>query len=135
MEKDKLIWILFGLSAVLLIFSAFSLLTAPIGIKEYDVRFIVEEGTVGFDLNNTSLTFGKIPPGGSGTREIVLDNYDGNPIDIEILATKEIIDFLVFQPIYTIPPMSNVTVQIIVAVPEEAENGEYRGKIQIRKKK
>lgn len=135
MVRNKLIWILFVLSAVLVVLSGIVLLTAPAGIKEYDVRFLVEGGTVGFDLNTSALTFGKISPGGSGTREIIFENNLDEMIEIEILATKSIASFLDYQPIYSIPAKNNVTIPITVVVPENAEEGEYIGKIRIRAKR
>ena len=135
MGRNKLIWILFALSAVLVILSAISLLSAPIGIKDYDVNFIVEKGVIGFDLNTTSLTFGKISPGGSGTREIIFENNQEQMIEIEILASKEIVDFIHFQPIYSVPARSNVTIPINVVVPSDAKEGNYTGKLRIQVKK
>lgn len=134
-SSKKLIYFLFILSAVLLTFSVYSFFKRPIVLKEYEISFIVQEGTVGFNLNTTSLTFGKIPPGGSGERKIDFFNYKDEKIDIEVLASKDIAEFLSFKNEYEVPAMSNVTIPINVVVPTDAVEGNYSGKIRIQLKR
>ena len=133
-KEGKIIWALFILSAVLAGVSIFSFLTAPVGIREYDVIFAVEEGVVGFDLNTSALTFGKIIPGGSSTRNIFFENYENKDIEIEILASENIAEFMDFQSEYFIPAKQNATIPITVTIPLETEDGEYLGKVKIQLK-
>jgi hypothetical protein len=133
--KNKLIWILFTLSAVLVAISIFSVITRPINLQEYDVSFNVSRDVLGFDLNTTALTFGKIFPEGSSTRNILFENKRDKEMKIQILASKNIVNFLDFQPEYTIPAKGNVTIPITVKIPANAEEGGFNGKIRIVEKR
>jgi hypothetical protein len=51
----------------------------------------------GFDLNNTALTFGKIPLGGAAKRYIEIDNTHPFPIEVEISSEGTISPMLVYN--------------------------------------
>lgn len=130
-ENKKIVLALFILSAVLLFLSVFSFLNKSAILREYPVSFVVEKGTVGFDLNNSALTFGKIPPGGTGERKIDFYNNQNETIKIKILASRELENFLNFESDYEILSKKNVTIPVRVVVPFDAEEGNYSGKIRI----
>lgn len=130
-ENKKIVLALFILSAVLLFLSVFSFFNKSAILREYPVSFVVEKGTVGFDLNNSALTFGKIPPGGTGERKIDFYNNQNETIKIKILASRELENFLNFESDYEILSKKNVTIPVRVVVPFDAEEGNYSGKIRI----
>jgi len=130
-KMKKNIYLFFLLSFFLISFSFFILNSKPLEVKELDVNFIVGKG-VGFDLNSSALTFGKIPLGGSSARSIAVDNSYNFPIEVNIFATKEIRKFIKAPFKIIINSKENISIPITVYVPKDSVLGNYSGKIKLK---
>ena len=54
-------------------------------VEEIEVTFTVEKTMImGFDINNTVLTFGKITMGSTGMRPLELENNENFPVTVKI---------------------------------------------------
>lgn len=91
--------------------------------------------SVGFDLNNSVLTFGTIPPGLFSNRSIILENDYGFPVYFEFSAKGNIKDFLIFEKVILLGDGEKRSVDILAKVPGDSKEGAYSGKIIIILKK
>ncbi|GEM_PF-1277064 len=123
------IFLFLAISVISSFFSVFILFSKPLEIKEVDAKFIIGENP-GFDLNSSALVFGRIPPGGSSTRKVVIDNSFSFPIEVKILASRNIAEFVIAQPVTIIEAGKNASIPISVYIPQDNGFGDYYGKIR-----
>ena len=120
-----------------LIFSSISLVLYSINKKplqsvEYDVFFVVEEGrSLGVDLNNTVLTFGRTSPSGHRiTRPVLITNNYDFPISIEVFVSENVVDVLELNFSYNLESGKNISIPIRLSIPESYPLGNHSGKIR-----
>ena len=101
--------------------------------KTYDTYIIVSDG-IGFDINNTIISFGEIRPGGTSTRKIILESDSDKKIYVKAYAEGEIKEFIE-EIREVIEPYETINISITAAVPQGAEKKTYKGKINIIMKK
>lgn len=132
MGKDRqLITFLFILFLVLVLASLFLFVfSKPLQVKEFDFSFIVEEGIAGFDVNTSSLTFGKLSPGNSEVRSVLIENNYEFPVEVNILITKEFMNLFSVESGFIIQPRGTLSVPITLSIPENLDEGNYNGKIK-----
>ena len=97
----------------------------------YDTSFIVSD-RIGFDLNDSAITFGMIPQGNYGSRaiNIVPQNYNQR---IEIFSKGQISDFLIVnENSFVVPANSDKAVTFEAHVPQDIVFGKYDGEIKIK---
>jgi len=135
-ENKKYILILLALlSIVLIVFSIIFYFVNPLEIRVITVTYLVGE-TPGFDLNTSALTFGMIPPGGSSTRSIIIENDHEFPIKVDATASRNIVNLLDSHKTYYIGIDGRVKIPFTLRVPSDHKNGNFTGKVkfEIRKK-
>jgi len=102
-------------------------------IREIEASIIISNIT-GFDVNETILNFGKVMRGGSSTKQISIENNFNFPIEVSIYGEGEIKKFIFgFKEKIEVGKKKNI--KIVASVPDDAEFGEYKGKIIVKIKK
>jgi len=132
-RNKLLLLVLFGVSVIFIALS-FNLMfftERPLNVVEYDVEFVVEEGRrVGFDVNDSLLIFGKVGPGGGGTRKVVIINDYSFTIEARTFLSKNLIGLIDVNHTVFVEPRMNATVPVELNVPVDFEDGNYSGKIK-----
>ena len=134
MDKKRhrvLIYFLLVLSIISIAVSFWIFFHRPLEVRELDVMFIVANDAVGFDLNNTALTFGKIPQGGSGTRKVIIDNMRSYAVEVRIFVSEDIASFVAVPENLYLPAFENATFSVMVSVPDDIREGNYTGRIRL----
>lgn len=99
--------------------------------EELDV-YVTVENIIGFNVNNSALYFGAMPPGGVGTRDIFLFNNDCDKCRVSIKGDGEIASWLyVSDNNFVMFKGENKTVNVKLYVPSNAEYGNYTAKLKI----
>lgn len=129
---------LLAVALVLFLFSL-ALLFYNFGNKPYEsrvfrVHFVVGD-RVGFDLNKSALTFGIIPPGGTGTRNIIIENDQDFPLKCKVYISDNLVDLVYSENNFVIPPRTNRELGINIYVPQNVSYGNYTGEIKIELRK
>lgn len=141
MEKGKkenkfVVVVLFLISFVLIAGSVFLIFNSmnkrPLQSVEYDVFFIIgDRGSIGVDVNNSLLTFGRTFPGGPGvTRPVLITNDYNFPILVEVFISENVANVLELNFSYDVESAKNLSIPIRLAVPEDYPLGNYTGKIR-----
>lgn len=103
----------------------------PLQSVEYNIFFIVAEGGIGVDVNDSLLTFGRTYPGGPGiTRPVLITNDYNFPILIKVFVSENISSVLYVNSSYTVGQAENLTIGIRLEIPSDYEIGNYTGKIR-----
>ncbi|MBW3022812.1 hypothetical protein KY308_01800 [Candidatus Woesearchaeota archaeon] len=104
-----------------------------IDFKEYPIYLKVSEDfEVGFDIRTDSLSFGKIPAGGSGIIKINIKHNFNVPLKIIIKPYGKVKDMIVLPENYFIlEPGISKQIEVLAVVPEDMPPGEYEGKLKI----
>ena len=134
-EKNSLIVLLFLISAIFIVISVLMIINAvgetPLQSVEYNIFFIVAEGGIGVDVNDSLLTFGRTYPGGPGiTRPVLITNDYNFPILIKVFVSENISSVLYVNSSYTVGQAENLTIGIRLEIPSDYEIGNYTGKIR-----
>ena len=124
--------ILIGISFALIVISscflAYHFFTKPLEMRVVEATFIVGKN-VGFDLNTTALTFGKLAPGGSSTRNMTIANLREFPIRVNILADRNISSFLTTETEFLLFPGEKKDIAFTLSVPSNLSYGNYSGRV------
>lgn len=133
-KADGISLYLMLLVAIVLISTSFFLIfnqRRPFDSLEVEIKFEVADTHVGFDVNTTSLVFGRTSPGGPGiTRFVDMNNTHDFPIEIEVFLTDNVIDAIEVNSTLYIEPKKSLRVPIKLNVPENFALGNYSGKIK-----
>lgn len=117
--------------SLIIIFHSLFIIDANL-IKELEVN-IKTGKVIGFDVNTTALTFGRIPPGSTSIREITITNTKNKPVKIILKAEGEAQPFISFQE-NNIPlqPLETKKIKVYATAPSNSKkNEEYTGKVKI----
>ncbi|MBU0467025.1 MAG: hypothetical protein KJ718_06090 [Nanoarchaeota archaeon] len=101
-----------------------------VGVREFDVYFEVDVGSIGFDVNNTFLTFGQVNPSGGGKREVTINNNYNFPVKVEVLVSENMLRLVDVESGFIVEPGKNVSVPVKLNVPDNFALGNYTGKIR-----
>ncbi|MBU1103298.1 MAG: hypothetical protein KJ600_01945 [Nanoarchaeota archaeon] len=129
-NKKVLIALLLGVCVVLIALSVFLNSSKPIDVKEFDVKFIVDVGGIGIDVDTSVLTFGQVNPGGGGKRTVVIDNSHDFPVEVKVLVSKNLLGLIDTNSSFVVDAGKNVSVPVKLNVPQDFELGNYTGKIK-----
>lgn len=100
--------------------------------QEFYSSFIASDNSIGFDLNNTAITFGIVKIGGSSTRNIVLENTFDRDVRIIINSEGEISNYLsISENDFKLAPKETKNISFYVNVPLNTTLKKYEGKIII----
>ena len=127
-----LVLVLIGIGVILVLFSLFK--TQDIlSVYKLDVQFIVEDSMVlGFDVNNTILSFGKVPRGLSGMRVISIANRYGFPVRVELVPLGEIVPFISFsENHFVLESGKSADITVFVTPGSDAPYKTYHGELLI----
>ena len=103
--------------------------------KEIFTSFTVSEH-VGFDLNNSALTFGLVQPGHSSSREIFIENNHDVSVLVIIQSKGDISDFLIVsENSFYLNSGEEKKIDFSVILPKDLEFGKYEGEIEVIFKK
>lgn len=139
-RKNKTRNSLFALSLILAVviavnFYVFLSTRNILEVRYIDARVIVSNGSgVGFDLNTSALTFGKIMIGGGSNRIISFDNRYDFPILVYISGKGGMSGFVVPQ-VHRIEGGEKSEIVVSAVVPNGARFGAYTGKVEVVIKK
>lgn len=128
-KKRKEYFIIFFISLILFIFSIWLWTARPLKVETLNIEFEVGK-TFGVTVDTNELNFGRVTPGSSITRNIIIDNTYEEPIRTKILATKNIVDFLFVDSDFIMLPGNKTKIPLTLKIPEDASFGNYKGKIK-----
>jgi len=110
----------------------YKIFLAPLETRIVDAKFSVGNN-IGFDLNSTSLSFGKITPGGSAKRSLKLSNEFDYAIKVRVLASRKIADYIsVKEESFLIEPKTLGSIEFTLNIPRNMKLGDYSGKVLIK---
>lgn len=100
-------------------------------IVTYNMSLIVYDH-IGFDTDNRLLAFGMIMPGSSSsTRFIHLENYNNYPLKVEMRKIGQLAGWVsLSEENFVMEPHSNRTISASAAAPQNAQFGNYTGKVR-----
>ena len=119
------------ISVIVLIFSITNYLNKPIEKREFEVKFAVESGRAGFDINGSALTFGIIPPGGGGTRKIDIENNHDFPVKVKFFVSENLAGYMEFPEEMILERGQKETISVNINMPRDAEQTNYTGIFRI----
>ncbi len=132
--KRRLKIIAYFLLVVSILLLGYILLTAhaiPFEVIEIDVKFSVAEN-IGFDLNSSTLSYGKLVRESSATRTILVENSHNFSLRVEILVSEEIAGLISYDiQSDVVAAGEKVDVPVTLSVPADKALGDYEGKIRI----
>ena len=117
--------------AVFLFLAISSNIDVVLDEQEFDV-FLEVGDVAGFYLGSNSLDFGRIVPGSSGTRKILLENNYNFPINVFISSSGEVEQFLNFDEVVYLDVGESKSLSFVVDIPRGSLYGEYFGKVFVK---
>lgn len=132
-KNNFLFWFsifLFVISLLVFCFFLFLRFYLILEVKEVPVSFSIGEN-VGFDLNQTHLTFGVVPLGVSSSRNVQIENNYDFPIVVNLDAKGNVSDFLFFENSFVLEEGEVRKVGISVNS-LDGEFGNYSGYLLVR---
>jgi len=103
--------------------------------KEILASFFISEH-IGFDLNNSALTFGLVQLGHSSSREVFVENNYDIPVLVTIKSNGDISDFLIVSDNdFILKPNEKKQISFSVFPSKDTEVKEYKGVVEIILKK
>jgi hypothetical protein len=129
-----LITILFIIISIVILFGSLLFYLKPLETRIIDLRFTVADHPA-FDLNNSILAFGKVPPESNAVRNVILENRYNFPVEVKFFASKNIVNFLQADSIFVIGALNISKFSVNLKVPNNTDFGDYSGKVmfEIRK--
>ncbi len=99
-------------------------------IKEIPVNMKTGK-VIGFDVNSTALTFGRIPSGSTSTREIMITNDKNRQVKIVLKAEGDAAPFIGFEENNFILQPSEAKKIEVYATPPSSSQDEYDGTLKV----
>lgn len=124
--KNKLLAVTaIGIIAVFLV-----LFLKPVEVVEEIPIYLVVGEHIGFNIENTSLNFGTIPPGGQAVKEINIQNSGQH--ELEILITGNVKKFISIEPKeFNVQSDQITNVEVTAYVPSNTPKGNYTGTLLV----
>lgn len=123
---------------VVLIFLGFNLVDKYMILETQIIHTnFITSGNVGFDLNKTALTFGKVQPGQAASRSIFITNEFEQDIFVIVNTDGEFVDYLIVSDNnFTLMPGEERELDFEIRPPYGLElEKKYEGKVEIIFKK
>ena len=116
--------------AFIVLFNSLFIMDANL-IKELPIN-LKTGSIIGIDVNNTALTFGRLPLGSGSSREIIISNNKNEPIKIVFKVEGEVKSLISFEqnPI-ELQPHETKKINVFATSPSNSENEEYTGTLKI----
>lgn len=129
-EKGKYVFFVVLIIGILFLIFLFNSFFLTLDEKSVEVSFEVSNIS-GIDLNESSLEFGKIIPGSSSTRNLIIGNNYPYPIFVKISSFGNISDFISFEDEVYIGEGYSYPIAVSVQIPKGQEYGKYTGYIKV----
>ena len=102
-------------------------------VEEIEVTFTVENTMImGFDVNNTALTFGKVPRGSTGMRPLGIENNEEFPVTVKIKKLGETAEYLSFsENNFILEPKEKKEITVFATPSPQTPDNIYNGKIKV----
>lgn len=128
MERNNQLKLLAGLLLLIIFFNLHLLKNNdPVEIRRLESSVIISD-SVGFDLDNRSLTFGRVLPGTTSSRGVAFVNSYSYPVNVLVYGSGGMKDFI-FSKEFEVEGYGEEDVSVIVIIPEGHEHGEYYGEV------
>lgn len=127
-----LAYFVFVFSLMLFVFSAviYYFFAVPLDSYEIQASVFIDFNKIGFDVNDSALTFGIVSPGGTSLRKIFIANNYKFPVRVKAISDGEI-DYLLDYPAVTrVEPRQQATIPVTIVVPDNFSYGNYSGKVK-----
>lgn len=99
--------------------------------KKIPASFSVSDH-VGFDLNDSALTFGLIRPGNSASREMIVKNEFDGDVRVVIRSHGDISDFLIVsENDFVLEAFETRNIRFNVFAPMDGSFREYNGMVEV----
>lgn len=93
---------------------------------------VVEKNRMGFNVENDSIHFGKLPLGSIGTRSITIGNSEDERMVINIKTYGNISQWVrVTNNGFVLEPGESYDLRVLCEIPEDAKLGYYSGTLEI----
>jgi len=120
--------VLFFLGFLALVFAIW--VNHSLVIKTMEIPAVLEVGKVsGFNLDNSTFSFGTITPGTTSSRMFQIENNYSFPIVAKISSKGNISRFLIFENKVKLPSQEKKIIPIATIYPMEEDYGNYSGEI------
>ena len=124
-------FVVIGLSMIIIfgqLFAVNAYLTEEMPIK----LIVSEQNVIGFDVNGTALMFGKIPPGSTSTRKIIITNTKNKEVIVILKAHGNVKNYVSFeQNKILLKPFEQREISVFATVPLNNEREEYTGQLRV----
>jgi hypothetical protein len=130
MKKIYLFFLAFAfLSLIVSIYVYYNLTPLLESHTLYSSVYVNEEASLGFDLNDSALTFGNISVYGTSLRKVTLNNPYTFPVYVNVKVKGSISKVLLYEPITYVEAIKNTTLAITAVGGDKS--GFYDGYIKI----
>lgn len=127
-RKNKILMILVFVCTLVIVISIINL---PLNKETISAKFVLGEN-MGFDLSPGKLNFGKIVPGNSASRKIIVENNYDKVIRVNIKSSGEISNSMVVsENNFILNPFESKVVVFSIYTSGLTEFGDYKGKVSI----
>lgn len=136
-KENKIYYFIFGLFilSIVILVATFFLNNRVLYEERTFAQLFVGE-PAGFDLNETIISFGRLPPTTSSERKINLSNAYEFPVVVEFFVEGNISDFIVIhKPVFLDGGENKQVFVRTINIPANATVDEYEGYLIIRFKK
>ncbi len=99
--------------------------------REIPASISVDNTTIGFDVNTTSLTFGRVFMTGTSQREMLISNMDDYDKVARFTVEGDIAKFVTVPPEMIARANANTSVGMTAIVPFGTPLGNYTGKVVV----
>src|SRR3989344_5075612 len=131
MDEVKVKYFSYGLLAFSILLFIFSLFFTNSSISSWEVyaSVNVSRNTLGFDVNESALTFGKVPSGSIVSRNVIFANTYEFPVMLDIKAEGDISQYLDFQERILVDSNKQEAIGFTLNIPEDMGEGFYDGHV------
>jgi len=123
---------LFSLLLILLSLGLLFLGGSEEPVQEFNLEVSFEVGdSLGFDVNKSALSFGRVPPGSDSSRGVRIDSDYSFPVRVLIFASEEVASYLsTSQESFVIEPGESAGIPFVLSIPEDMAMGNYSGNVK-----
>ena len=127
------VYFIFALSLILFILSvaAYYLFTFPLDSYKLHTSASVALDGIGFDVNDSALTFGIVSPGGTSLRKVSIVNNYKFPVRVKAISNGEIELLLKYPTITRIEPGENASIPVTFFAFDNSSYVNYSGSIEL----
>lgn len=128
--KNKLIYLLFFLAIVCFLVFLYVNSKGPVAMKKYEVTFEVTN-SVGFNINGTALTYGRVIPGSESSKEINAYNAYDFPVKVGITMSDDLDGLIYIKDEVILEPSEGKSFLVFLNIPLNFTQGNYSGDIAV----